>query len=1265
MRWIIAFVVATCMPLAVWGGDQSKYRTEAKDASSESMVRLGHARAPWQILVQETCSGNGCNIDVGNVDLGFSFESREYVIGTSNFITIQFGSVTTGGSSDFQIVQDSCSGFNTPASHCSVSFEFIPSSLGTKNAGFVFPWVGTRMVGSEVVNVNGAVSFNFTGTSQYKPVESNLCESGSIINIDNQSVGERIPIVGTDFDLVYLSEFAPEFISSTTNFQSQFSFNLERWTISAMNLYDPMQRRLFMGVGRSYSKTYTKLSDNNLLVVSPNGEEVFIFDPSGKHLFTKTALTGVLKYTFGYDTNSYLVSIEDAFGNITVITRDTNGYMTDITSPYGQNTDISLDLSGYVTSVTNPNSETYTITYKSATSLMETFEKSGGQVSTFTYDANGKLIKDLGNGGNFLDFVTGTNSLLVSTQMNRETSHALSYDSSGAYERTTSFPSGLQTWFFEQVDGSSIRSDANEEMVSQVRTPDERFGKLLYRPSVNEYQVSSVKSVTTLGQTISGGSEFFDYSTLTRTSATSGRVTTAVFNNTAKTWTLTSQEGATQVDTVNGFEQIIQRVVGNDIARTYTYDTLGRRKSTQQGIKNQLTYAYDTLGNLQSITNSRSEVTSFGYDPAGRLTQMTLPDTRLIQYQYDASGNLTGITPPGRPQHGFSVNAFELVSQYQPPTLTGVPQVNTVYSYNMDKQLTQVTRPDGQSVVYNYDATTALLNSITVPGGSYTYAYQPLNPGRIASIQSPNGAKNDFTYRGYMRASDEQVRVSDSASLGKVSYGYDVDHRVTSRSVQGNPSTSPHTINITLNGDNEPTQVGNLALTYTYPSGRLAGTEIGVVSDSHTYDAYGNLETYTATLTPVSGPPETLYTYTLTRDSMSRITGMSETILGVTNAYVYTFDSAGRLTNVQKNSTNLFSATYDSNSNRTSGVSDGYSFMAAFDNQDRMTSYNSRTYSYNANGDLQQVQDSLGATTTFNYDVFGNLLQTTLANGKSFSYHTDGLNRRVAKFSGVNGMARYLYDPRSRIAAELDETGIVVKEFVYANTRSHVPAHMIDANGEYRIITDHLGSPRLVVNVSDGAVLQRMDYNVFGKVIVDTNSCFQPFGFAGGLYDADTKLVRFGARDYDPEVGRWTTKDPIRFNGGDTNLYGYVMNDPVNLIDSNGLSARDVGTIRGRFNDIVGNMTRLGLRHPDPYWNNFTRGLSDLTGGRLGNSQRLGCYEQANEARRGLDRGDYDDKWQFVPEEVYGGLHHRVKGISNNPSDPVLTIDPWHGTISP
>ena len=71
----------------------------------------------------------------------------------------------------------------------------------------------------------------------------------------------------------------------------------------------------------------------------------------------------------------------------------------------------------------------------------------------------------------------------------------------------------------------------------------------------------------------------------------------------------------------------------------------------------------------------------------------------------------------------------------------------------------------------------------------------------------------------------------------------------------------------------------------------------------------------------------------------------------------------------------------------------------------------------------------------------------------------------------------------------------------------------------------------------------------------DSAPGFQPFGFAGGLADRETHLVRFGARDYDPTTGRWTTIDPLRFHGGQTNLYTYVGNDPINSLDAEGLYA--------------------------------------------------------------------------------------------------------------
>lgn len=73
---------------------------------------------------------------------------------------------------------------------------------------------------------------------------------------------------------------------------------------------------------------------------------------------------------------------------------------------------------------------------------------------------------------------------------------------------------------------------------------------------------------------------------------------------------------------------------------------------------------------------------------------------------------------------------------------------------------------------------------------------------------------------------------------------------------------------------------------------------------------------------------------------------------------------------------------------------------------------------------------------------------------------------------------------------------------------------MVKGGTTYRIVSDHFGSPRLVVNASTGEVVQRMDYDEFGNVLEDTNPGFHPFGFAGGLYDQEIGLTRFGVRDH-------------------------------------------------------------------------------------------------------------------------------------------------------
>jgi len=184
-------------------------------------------------------------------------------------------------------------------------------------------------------------------------------------------------------------------------------------------------------------------------------------------------------------------------------------------------------------------------------------------------------------------------------------------------------------------------------------------------------------------------------------------------------------------------------------------------------------------------------------------------------------------------------------------------------------------------------------------------------------------------------------------------------------------------------------------------------------------------------------------------------------------------------------------------------------------------------------GRILEVDITIGGTTTrhsYTYDGLGNLTRVVLRDGAVIEYVIDGRSRRIGKKvcpapcgGGTPTFVQgFLYRDGLSPVAELDGSGQLVSQFVYAS-RAHIPDLMIRGGVVYRVLSDHLGNMRLVVNAITGAIAQRIDYDALGQMTMNTNPGFQPFGFAGGLYDADTELTRFGARDYKPTIGRWTT----------------------------------------------------------------------------------------------------------------------------------------------
>ena len=499
---------------------------------------------------------------------------------------------------------------------------------------------------------------------------------------------------------------------------------------------------------------------------------------------------------------------------------------------------------------------------------------------------------------------------------------------------------------------------------------------------------------------------------------------------------------------------------------------------------------------------------------------------------------MMSVTPPGRPEHQYTNDPLNMVLEYIPPDV-GAGNNKSVYSYNADRQIMQMTRPDGVTIDFGYD-NAGRLESITIPRGPTGFSYYPIT-GNLSTVTAPDEGTITYTYDGSLVKKVEW----QGAVAGSIDRTYDNNFRLTSRKVNG-----ANEIIFGYDNDGLLMSAGSLNFVRDLQNGLIQTSTLGHIIDSRNYSSFGEVDTYSA-----SFQTNPIYNLQFVRDKTGRITQKTETIGGVASIYGYSYDAAGRLTAVKINETPYSSYTYDSNSNRLTQTRGATTVNGTYDAQDRMTQYGSTTYTYTANGELQSKTTS-GQTTTYSYDALGNLMNVNMPDGTQIEYLIDGLNRRIGKKVNGTVVQRFLYYDESPVA-ELDGSGNVLSLFVYAGGGA-VPAYMVQEGTAYRIITDHLGSVRLVVNSSTGTIAQRIDYDEFGNILNDTNPGFQPFGFAGGLYDQHTKLTRFGARDYDAETGRWTAKDPIGFSGLDSNLYCYVFNNPVNFTDPDGFGALEI-----------------------------------------------------------------------------------------------------------
>jgi RHS repeat-associated protein len=867
-------------------------------------------------------------------------------------------------------------------------------------------------------------------------------------------------------------------------------------------------------------------------IPSRDGSELHEF-ADGRHLRTLDALTGAVKYSFGYSASGLVVTVTNADGLITTIERDTAGTATAIVAPNGQRTSLTIGSNGYLTQVTNPANDAISFTY-GPTGLLATHTDLRAGHHVFTFDGDGLLTKDEGPAGSFWDVARTQNgntlSVVMSTAEGHQETHTVTTISSGTTRGLTD-ANGLTAISITDPAGKTTSTEPDGTIVTTQVSPDPRFGsgapyvssRLVRTPGGTLNQKTVTRTATVAGASLASQNDSI---------TVNGHTSTLGYDGASRTIAALTPAGRAHSATLDEHGRIVGLQVGNLAPASLGYDARGRLTSITMGTSpgaRVASFSYDAFDRVTTATDTLSSIWTLGYDTTNRMSSLISPDGAEAMSTYNGAGQPLSVTPPERPAHLFNYTTAGQLSSYQPPPLDGSTW-STSYAYNLDQQLTLVTRPDSRTVTLGHDAA-GRLSTASYDGRTVSLSYSPTG-GQLNRIATTDGETIDRIYDGFLEMSDTW----SGPVVGVVSRTWNGDFRIATESVNGGS-----TVAFTYDPDGLVTGMGAMTVTRHPSNGLVTGTALGNVVDVRSHNTFGEPTAYIASY---AGSP--IFERQVMRDSGGRIAQRTEAIAGVTHVFDYVYDLAGRLTDVMTDGALTASYTYHENGDRLSKVTPNGTVSGTYDNQDRLLTYGPFSYTYTANGELAtKTNAGSGGVTQYTYDAVGDLRQVALPDGRVIGYDLDGIGRRIAK--RINGVIvrKWIYKDDLQMVAELDANNNVTTRFVGYQ-------YLVKGGSTYRVIKDTVGSPRLIVDANTGIVAQRIDYDEWGNVTNDTSPGFQPYGFAGGLYDPDTGLVHFGSRDYDPAIGRWLSKDTVGFAGGQRNLYTYVDGDPINRVDPTG-----------------------------------------------------------------------------------------------------------------
>jgi RHS repeat-associated protein len=927
-------------------------------------------------------------------------------------------------------------------------------------------------------------------------------------------------------------------------------------------LYVRVTLKSMLPTGEMYY-SYRVQDGVNAILPDETGTVAYELDKkSGRHLTTRSGYTGQVLLNLEYDSAGRLTAVRDPFGNVTTIVRDSAGKPEEIIAPNGQRTKLIIE-NGQLVNVTHPSGESHKMVYNEK-GLLTQFTDTSDYVRDYGYTPRGMLIRaeNPKDGLKQLEAIPLENGVRVKyTNPDGKVSQYETYPGDKTMTTVTIEPTGEKTTVVQKLHGPEETTFPDGSKLIKQLDADPRWG--LDVPVVRQFQYTTPKGqVSQYSETrkavLTNPLDPFSLQSLTIENKTGNDVFTVQYDRATHSILETSPEGLQRRTYMDMYDRITkQEEVGQPIAPVmYEYNDKGLLKRKSQGDQ-YLDYTYDAFNRLESVTDAYGAKKVFGYDGLNRVTSVMSPEGKVVRQEYDDNSNVTGVITANGDRYRQDFDKDDLyVGFRQEGAASGI-----TIQRSLDGDLQYSTLRSGRVVQYNQEAETGRIHQVIDPDVSRTYHYFAGDPtDRVRLIESVTSSTYgatvtgatyglrqaiEFTYDG----DQVQSAMWSGQANGLFGYQYDNQFRLTNiaTTVTGSVYGGVFQANMALNWnkDNQLIQYGKFYYDRTGP-----GKRVGTIRDERlqlgmTYDEMGRVKQMLYTLAG-----KEVYRVVNEYDVRSLLIGKTVTTPEGTDVYVYEYDKDHQLRKVTRSGVSgayVEAYDYDDNKNRRSReVTGAEQQISTYGSYDLLKQVGQTEYQFDSDGYLTRR-----GSDTFRYGAKGELLDATVQ-GETIRYAYDGIGRRTSKVD-AGGTMQYLYGDVNApltVTATVNAAGVVT---LYQYDERGLLLGLEREGNSYYVVSDQVGTPLQVLD-TQGTVVKAMRYDSYGVLLSDSNPSFElEIGYAGGLKDEKTKLLRFGARDYDPASGRWTAIDPILFEGRQANLYAYVGNNPVSLRDPCGL----------------------------------------------------------------------------------------------------------------